>query len=756
MLRRVFLLLLLLTMATFAGARTVTSFGGFDTGMTAVEMLKRVEESPGWFGGAVHPWLRIRGLIDPRDAAQSAKVTAEVAALARLKTHGFNCIALLRWDERHTPGGVRAGGGPRVPLDLREAYSRAMAYGRAYGGVTAFEVDNEPDISFVEENAETYAAFLKACYLGFKAGAAETTKATPEPRAGWRKFLARLWNRREGSDRASEPWVVMAPLALPPGPYFERFVANDALNYTDAFNYHYYGYAEDFTRTYRQFENGLATLAPAGAKRTAKTKRLPILITEYGYGSLTDVTRNTVEGRLQQWRWFKSVGTQLRDLRLEGPMAFYLPPYLELGVAEFGLTAPAVSPAKPATSTTSSTRGFNQQPRTEFMAGGLSYRATDLSTAERGSGDQVDRPSNRTPMVAPWMRRIGHAVGSSEATPALAWLTAESARHPYVARDWLIAAEAASSVVLDFVGRQRMIQLKRYNGYMVQGSAGTEREGSGELIVYNFSSSAVRGLLQLKAANGLRVRGVPTGTIELAAGARLVLAVTVSVQAQAFTAADCAWSFEVEGERPSLARFTTAFFPEATTMEETVLTRFDASVAASSGNRQKLAARTLAGEEVPSFEQGRWRVTAGVSVAETPGGDWRFEIAAFPNGRPRPCVAELPLADGFAFPDGGMLRLLFRLAEPAGTTLANARYCEVYFRTANGNLYEVWPRLRAFEAWSEYTEVKENFTMGFYSRANLPWRFAENRPVALVIWLRPATAPAVYEIKDARIVKLGK
>jgi hypothetical protein len=51
----------------------------------------------------------------------------------------------------------------------------------------------------------------------------------------------------------------MAPLGLPPGPYFEALVRNDALRYTEVFNYHFDGYDEEFTGLYRQFEEAVRT-----------------------------------------------------------------------------------------------------------------------------------------------------------------------------------------------------------------------------------------------------------------------------------------------------------------------------------------------------------------------------------------------------------------------------------------------------------------------------------------------------------------
>lgn len=81
---------------------------------------------------------------------------------------------------------------------------------------------------------------------------------------------------------------------------------------------------------------------------------------------------------------------------------------------------------------------------------------------------------------------------------------------------------------------------------------------------------------------------------------------------------------------------------------------------------------------------------------------------------------------------------------------------DVYFRTENGNLYQTWPRLRVSGDWTRYLESAENFTMGFFGRAELPWRFSENTPVALVFFLRPSELPAVFEVRNAEIVRLAE
>ncbi len=803
---------------------------------------------------APRPWLRIRG--HPFSANQQESIGREIEALHDLCVHGFQPILFLRWSEKSWAGGIRSGGGRRLPLDLREVYQRGFDYGRTYGASgAAFEIENEPDISFVQENPETYVAFLKAAYLGIKRGALNSEVVsgkrgalnTPEVelsanRIGlkaavvslvYRRHLSRrggTWeplNRRElaayslslAVPRSTQsPLVVMAPLALPPGPYFEQLVANGLFSYTDAFNYHYYGYADDFSGVYRQFESAVKELGSKpkavgrklnrlgsgdGRQQTSIwplpfyssfKKTLPILLTEYGYGSLSGEDRDTIEGRVRQWRWFKSVGGQIHKLRIAGPMAFYLPPYLEGGALEFGLTTPTQRAAE----SNDVGRGFRTPPNDsekaksgdsvlQFTAGPLKFSPQDFGLTRS----------------TPWMGRIGQRFGDNEATPAWAWLLEEGSRKPYRPKDWGVCAPAPFPVVIDFISGDGLVQQKRYGGYVAVLALGDPalhtKSGSGQLVLYNFSDSPVQGWLKIIRGRELLA---DAATVErewtLEPMARVVVPVTFAVPAQEFARREFALrfasattsespAFPALGKQPSTLSsqfraltsvFSTFFYPEASAMQETLLHDFSRAISdqesETSGERHSsptavggqgrvlkniklLARRPLAVEEPRLEATGRWNVTRGVRVEELANRIWRFHITAFPTEPNKPAMAELVLPDGFTFPDEGMMRFNYRLVQPAGSTLANGKYMDAYFRTANGNLYQVWPRQYAMAAWSDYTEVKENYTMAFYGRANLPWRFRDNRPVALVFFFRPGRGalPAIYEVKDARIVKLA-
>lgn len=737
---------------------------GLDTGTTATAMLTWDRTLlADW--GRTQPWLRIRGHPMAKDRPEV--VMREALALRELSSTGFKPVILLRWGEKTWTHGIRPGVGYRLPLDLREAYQRGFTEGRRFGATgAAFEIDNEPDISFVHDNAETYLAYLKAMYLGVKAGAAVATS--------FRHSTLNI--QRPSSEPGAVPRVVMAPLALPPGPYFERMVENGLFSYTDAFNYHYYGYAEDFAGVYEQFENAVSEFGsvglPLGARQVAGTegtdqgpalhsreRSLPVLLTEYGYGALGKDARNTVDGRVRQWRWFKAVGEDIARLRIAGPMAFYLPPYLEVDHVEFGVTMPV-----------------SKLP---------AFTPADFGAVE----------------AAPWMQRIGQRFGANEATPALAWLMDEGARRAYEPRDWSVKAPPPSSVVIDFIAGHGLAQAKRYGGYVAQRIApqapllaaatpGPPRSvkrptlgeapppppplpspglppghvppsawfGTGAVVLYNFSDRSVQGRLQIERG---RDQVMHPASLErewvLGPQSRTVVEIDVRVPSNRFARLDFALRFEpvaTSADNAPAAVLRTAFFPNFPLLREMMVHDFTAPT----NGRNLLDYPTVrATEEPPREPQGRWLVTKGVRVEETAPRLWRFHIDRFPDEPEKSAMAELPLPSDFQFPPGALLRFYYRLAQPAGTTLDTGKYMEAYFRTANGNLYQVWPRQLAVHAWSDYTEAKENFTMAFHSRAQLPWRFRDNQPVALVFFFRPRNAlPAIYEVKDARIVELGQ
>ena len=815
-------------------------------------------------------WMRVRGLVDPagEKPGDLRTMAADRAGLQALRGRGIKTAVLLRWGSDSWSQGVRTGGGQRFPLDLREAYERGRRLGAAYGDlVDVWEIENEPDIDFVTENPETYAAFQKAMYLGLRAGGAARMTNDQCPMTNGRdaeapfstsnvqrstsnihrdELTGSTWLDRKrgwavsGYSLLTTPRVVMAPLALPPGPYFERLWANGLASYTDGFNFHYYGYAEDFTGVYRQFEDAVAALAARNQQLDAKNQQLdarslgtrdqslktrdqnlrtrdqnlgtrsraldarnqqlaarslPVFITEYGYGLLDAEARDTVEGRVRQWRWFASVAQQIHTLRPEGPMAFLLNPYYEANLNEFGLTTvkqlkfeggdgkPETGNLKPENGTPESeTSGLRSQ------ASGLPFEKSEASLSFTASDfDQRKRH--------PWMALIGKKLGENYATPALAYLWDYAAGHPYRPRSWRVQAEMPSPVVIDFIADADLVQMKSSGGYRAIGKvAGSEqrvasmsgaaasyslpatryslpeatRTGFGRVVLYNFSTVPVAGTVTING-DGLGT-SFSEQHVTLAAGERRELPVELTVQAQRFVASECRMTFAPDDRAIARGVFSTRFFPAKDEMTVTQLEGFDFSEEATRARQAMLLKRPLAVGEAPLKAQGRWLVSEGVRVEEI-GGVWRFYIDHLPGASLRPAAVELPLPEGFAVESGTMVLLERRRLADAVVTAIQGEVAtapmkpragvagdmmDVYFRTENGNLFQTWPRLRVGENWTTYAESTENFTMGFFGRAALPWRFRENRPAALVFFLRPSRLPSIFEVRDAQIVRVER
>lgn len=286
--------ILILVLALGWGVEAAAAGYGFD--VVTPPAVYATELGQSGVTGQSGTWMRVRGVVDAQAVKAGAERTVEGdrAGLRALRARGVKTMVILRWDRSSWAGGARAGWGHRLPLDLREAFERGRWLGATYGDlVDGWEIDNEPDIDFGPDNPETYAAFLKAMYLGLHegggslelgAGSGELRAGSYELGAGSSNWLAR---KRGGvgfdvrspqlpayssqlsahssqllahSSKLRVPLVVMAAPALPPGPYFERLCANGILSYTDGFNFHYYGYAEDFSGVYRQFEAAVAEL----------------------------------------------------------------------------------------------------------------------------------------------------------------------------------------------------------------------------------------------------------------------------------------------------------------------------------------------------------------------------------------------------------------------------------------------------------------------------------------------------------------
>jgi hypothetical protein len=935
---------------------------GFDTGLRARALLDSLKAAPDFSPAAAH-WLRVRGVEEPGtwwkigSPGNFWRVWLERRALKGIRARGQRvCILFMPgWPEA---GGQTAESGRRttLPIDLRDAFRRGRALGRTYGDVVdAWEIGNEPDVGFVPENAENYAAYLKAVYLGIRAGAGGVGKTvdqwngktvdqwsggTVERRAedggrtaesggsveqGKSGPVERWSSGADGGGRGAEdgrgradgggpstdqpihrsadlpaaraPLVLMAPLALPPGPYWEALVRNGVLSYTDGFNYHYYGYAEDFSGVYRQFEDAVSengrpktdsgVQPKAGGSQPSDfsqpasgvvgTRRLPVFLTEYGYGLLSEPAARTVAGRVRQWRWFHDVYRQIRELRIAGPMAFYVPPYFENGTQEFGLSmrsggertaegggrrtegSGAEDGGRTAEDGGAVERG-NGGPVERWSGGaegggaveqrtegggrraegggaeGGGRRAEDGGAVERGNGGPVERWSGvaegggsveqrtegggrtadigpqtsadrrqrsdvggRTsdvsdpPSVAarqiagarfataglmfsardfsaeadePWMSAIGRRVGENTASPALAWLLAEGAGNSAAPQDWPVAVPPASPIVIDFVGGGGMLAAKQCQGYFLGGGPDGTSVGAGELQLYNFGETTVSG--RLDAGPLAHLAEEDAGTISLRPGERRSVPVTLRMMADDLLPR--AWSVRFSAAPAAIAdsEFACQLYANAGGLVRREWSNL-AAVVAGEGNARRLDSRVRAREEPPAKSAGHWRTSEGLTVTESDG-RWSFTVTGFPAEPLRPAMAEWVLPDDFQLPEGSLIEFEYRLAERAAAACAavaepraptmlgavDRELISVYWRTQNGNLYTVWQTLMATNAWQRYAQMKGSFSMGFYGRANLPWRFADNRPISLVFMFRPNYLPATFEVRSPAIVVYGR
>jgi hypothetical protein len=818
---------------------------GFDAGQDVATYVNSLDAAG--VTGRNGQWLRVRGLAVGGGEGDHAGRTVEGdrAALVALHERGVRVCVILRWGPAGWSGGVRVGGGHRLPLDLREAYERGHRLGQTYGDlVDAWEIENEPDIDFVAENPETYAAFQKAIYLGLHGGARAASpaglrlKVELKGQSAGSSWLA----RKRGSSRLGlklsssthewrAPLVIMAPLALPPGPYLERIRANGIASYTDGFNYHYYGFAEDFSGVHGQFCDAVAEPGAARSSVEVEEGRLrdgscsegnlkfetssgrhglrtwPVFITEYGYGLLDADSRDTVEGRARQWRWFADVAGQIRDLRIAAPMAFILNPYFEANLNEFGLTTKLPLEFR------SGARGNRNPVKGEGRRGAPAATSGPAGNAKANAPDGVGSPPaemNRgaePPLrFAPadlgekkpkaWMNRIGRKVGEWHASPALAYLWDYAERKPYRPNDWAVRVEPPSPVVIDFIAGDDLAQRKVSGGHVLHGrwvpaellaaptvEATPRRTGLGRVVVYNFSDTAVSGRLDMTGGDGVWISWIGC-RLTLAPGERRELGVELAVQAQSFAAGAYRVTFTPDAPETGTAVWETRLLPDAAGMPHTVERGFDFPAEAAAKNRRLLAERPLANGEAGLKPDGRWLVTDGVRVEERDG-VWRFHINCLPAEAMRPAAVELPLPEGFVFPAGTWLTMERRRAddevfnhkgreEPRSLRSEGAarphelsasrlksragragNVMDVYFRTENGNLFQTWPRLRVTDEWTRYGGMAEDFTMGFFGRAALPWRFSENRPASLVFYLRPSQVPAVFEVRDALILRTG-
>ncbi len=230
-------------------------------------------------------WLRERGVWADEGFDPGIRERMEA-----LRAAGFNIVAFAG-----TPSSVTAQReGNQSPEDLLAVYASGFRQGREYAGlVSAWEMSGEPDVGYFRDLPDRLAAYNKAMYLGLHAGAArvqpegerrgargegaksdELRPESSEPGAKGREPAAKGSElKSKGSQLMAHrsPIVLMGALALPPGPWWERAVANGLLDYTDAYNFHFYGNAEDLTSVIRAHREAMLELRAESYELTANS-----------------------------------------------------------------------------------------------------------------------------------------------------------------------------------------------------------------------------------------------------------------------------------------------------------------------------------------------------------------------------------------------------------------------------------------------------------------------------------------------------
>ena len=158
-----------------------------------------------------------------------------------LKDQGFHVVAFAQLPFKAKP--IQAGN--QLPEDLVNVFEQARFMGREFDGlVDAWEMVGEADLGYCTDLPDRVAAYQKALYLGIKAGSWEHGAGSVGFGAG-RPGNSAL--RSQPSGLAQGPLVLMGALGMPPGRWLERAAANGLLDYTDAYNFHFYGHAKDLT-----------------------------------------------------------------------------------------------------------------------------------------------------------------------------------------------------------------------------------------------------------------------------------------------------------------------------------------------------------------------------------------------------------------------------------------------------------------------------------------------------------------------------
>jgi hypothetical protein len=229
-------------------------------------------------------------------------------AYRAMKEKGFRVLAFAT-----TPfETAKPQAGDQLPGNLFEVHEQGRFLGRELSDlVDAWEMVCEADVGYCRDLPDRLVAYQKALYLGIKHGARESSTLASGPLRTQTKLSEKEQttagniseSQNEASTRSNRsippiPLVLMGALALPPGPWLDRALRNDLLSYTDAYNFHFYGHANDLAGVIAAHERIVRLAAPTNVVGTKSPafQKFP-----FRAASVPSGLKNGSGGRLPLW-----------------------------------------------------------------------------------------------------------------------------------------------------------------------------------------------------------------------------------------------------------------------------------------------------------------------------------------------------------------------------------------------------------------------------------------------------------------------
>lgn len=187
--------------------------------------------------------------------------------------------------------------GNQLPENLLDVYAASYELGfHTLGEVDAFEMVGEPDAKYCRDLPDRVVAIQKATYLGIKDGAADAVLKGPDSNAQSldleNQQSSPATRRSAALKDARIPLVLSGALAFPPGNWLDLAAANGIYEFSDAVNFHHYGFASDMVASIRAHREFAAQWSGRG--------ELPVWITEAGLNNIRpDAWHDPKDRRIQ-------------------------------------------------------------------------------------------------------------------------------------------------------------------------------------------------------------------------------------------------------------------------------------------------------------------------------------------------------------------------------------------------------------------------------------------------------------------------